>query len=87
MLRSSLKAGSIWIKGKRAAKQSCNLDIINTVQGICKSAVSPDSFYIVDRFVFAGGSRETQFSLLLIFAPSVLYRQLPLLPLAVHTDS
>lgn len=49
-----------------------------------KPAVSPVTLYIADGF---GGSKETQFSLLLICAPSALQRQFPLLPLAVHTNS
>lgn len=85
--RFAEKADTIWIKEKRTVEQTCNLHIINIVQGICKSAVSPVSFYIVDRFGFTGGSEETEFSLLLICAASVLFRQLALLPLAVLMGS
>lgn len=69
--RFAEEADTTWIKERGAVEQACNLDVTDIVQGICKSAVSPVSFFIVDRFVFAGGSKERQFSLLLICAPSV----------------
>lgn len=52
-----------------------------------KSAVSPVTLSITDGVDFDCGSKETQFSVLLICALFVLRRHFPLLLLAVHIDS